>query len=481
MSTIFEKSHPGAVGVHLPACDVPEIPIRDLISSSLLRTEPPMLPEVSEPEAVRHFTALSRKNYGVDTGFYPLGSCTMKYNPKVNENMARLPGFAGLHPMQEARDTQGILALMVNLERMLCAITGMDRFTLQPAAGAHGELTGMMLMRAYHDSRGETRRNRVLVPDSAHGTNPASAALAGYEVVSVPSDERGNIDINALQTHLDERTAGLMLTNPNTLGLFDEHTGQLAFLVHAAGGLLYYDGANLNAIMGITRPVDMGFDIMHINLHKTFSTPHGGGGPGAGPVGVTAALASFLPGPLPVKKGNTYGWEMPVQSIGRVHGFHGNIGVAIRAYAYILSMGAAGLRRVSETAVLNANYIMHRLKDAYHLPYDRPCMHECVLSAQRQKEMGVSAMDIAKGLLDYGFHPPTVYFPLIVKEAMMIEPTETESKRILDAFIEAMRALAEKAETDPEWLHNAPRTTPVGRADEVAAARNPVLRYSVKK
>jgi glycine dehydrogenase subunit 2 len=481
MSTIFEKSHPGAVGVCLPICDVPEIPIRDLLSSSLLRTEPPMLPEVSEPEAVRHFTALSRKNYGVDTGFYPLGSCTMKYNPKVNEDMVRLPGFAGLHPMQEARDTQGTLALMVNLERMLCAITGMDRFTLQPAAGAHGELTGMMLMRAYHQSRGETQRNKVLVPDSAHGTNPASAALAGYEVISVPSDERGNIDINALQTHLDEHTAGLMLTNPNTLGLFDEHTGQLAFLVHAAGGLLYYDGANLNAIMGITRPADMGFDIMHINLHKTFSTPHGGGGPGAGPVGVTAALAPFLPGPLPVKKGNTYGWEMPAQSIGRVHGFHGNIGVAIRAYAYIRSMGAAGLRRVSETAVLNANYIMHRLKGTYHLPYDRPCMHECVLSAQRQKELGASAMDIAKGLLDYGFHPPTVYFPLIVKEAMMIEPTETESKQTLDAFIEAMLELAEKAETGPEWLHNAPRTTPVGRADEVAAARNPVLRYSVQR
>ena len=477
MSAIFEKSHPGARGVSLPVCDVPEAPAASLIPSALLRTEPPALPEVTEPEAIRHFTGLSRLNYGVDTGFYPLGSCTMKYNPKVNEDLARLPGFASLHPMQDIGQTRGMLSLMVELDRMLCAVTGMDRFTLQPAAGAHGELTGMMIMKAYHESRGDHSRTKVLVPDSAHGTNPASAALCGYQVVTIPSDARGNIDINALQANIDEHTAGLMLTNPNTLGLFDEHIGQVAFIVHQSGGLLYYDGANLNAIMGISRPADMGFDIMHVNLHKTFSTPHGGGGPGAGPVGVKEYLVPSLPGPLPVKRDGTYGWETPEKSIGRIHSFHGNIGVAVRAYAYILSMGGTGLLEASETAVLNANYIMQKLKGAYHLPYDRPCMHECVLSAQGQKEKGVSTMDIAKGLLDYGFHPPTVYFPLIVKEAMMIEPTETEPKESLDAFIEAMLTLAEKAEKDPEWLHGAPRTTPVGRADEVAAARNPKLRW----
>ena len=477
MSIIFEKSHPGAMGVSLPDCDVPVTPIDALIPSALRRDTPPALPEVTEPEAIRHFTGLSRLNYGVDTGFYPLGSCTMKYNPKVNEDVARLSGFASLHPLQEESQTRGMLALMVELDRMLCAVTGMDRFTLQPAAGAHGELTGMMIMKAYHENRGDHGRTKVLVPDSAHGTNPASAALCGYQVVTIPSDSRGNMDINALKANIDEHTAGLMLTNPNTLGLFDENICEVADIVHKAGGLLYYDGANLNAIMGISRPADMGFDIMHLNLHKTFSTPHGGGGPGSGPVGVRGELASFLPGPLPVKKDDTYGWETPEKSIGRIHSFHGNIGVAVRAYTYILSMGAAGLTQASETAVLNANYIMHKLKDIYHLPYDRPCMHECVLSAQWQKEKGVSAMDIAKGLLDYGYHPPTVYFPLIVKEAMMIEPTETESRESLDAFIAAMGELAEKAGTDPDWLHEAPRLTPVGRADEVAAARNPVLRW----
>jgi len=477
MSTIFEKSHPGAMGVRLAACDVPEAPVDSLIPPALLREALPALPEVTEPEAIRHFTGLSRKNYGVDTGFYPLGSCTMKYNPKVNEDMARLPGFASLHPLQETAQTQGVLALMTELNGMLCAITGMDRFTLQPAAGAHGELTGMMIMKAYHESRGDKARTRVLVPDSAHGTNPASAALCGYEVVTIPSDARGNMDIAKLREQTDGRTAGLMLTNPNTLGLFDENIREVADIVHQAGGLLYYDGANLNAIMGISRPADMGFDIMHLNLHKTFATPHGGGGPGSGPVGVRGDLTAFLPGPLPVKTGGTYGWETPENSIGRVHSYHGNIGVAIRSYAYILSMGAAGLTQASETAVLNANYVMRKLQDVYKLPYDRPCMHECVLSAQGQKERGVSAMDIAKGLLDYGFHPPTVYFPLIVKEAMMIEPTETESKDTLDMFIEAMKELAEKAETDPGWFHGAPRKTPIGRADEVAAARNPILRW----
>ena len=477
MSTIFEKSHTGVMGVSLPACDVPETAIDALIPDALLRDAPPDLPEVSEPEAIRHFTGLSRLNYGVDTGFYPLGSCTMKYNPKINEDMARLPGFASLHPLQDVSQTRGMMKLMVALDEMLCAVTGMDRFTMQPAAGAHGELTGMMIMKAYHESRGETARTKVLVPDSAHGTNPSSAALCGYDVVTIPSDSRGNMDIEKLKAHTDDHTAGLMLTNPNTLGLFDENICEVADIVHRAGGLLYYDGANLNAIMGISRPADMGFDIMHLNLHKTFSTPHGGGGPGAGPVGVRRDLTSYLPGPLPVKNGETYGWETPEKSIGRIHSFHGNIGVAIRAYAYILSMGAAGLTQASETAVLNANYVMQKLKGIYPPAYDRPCMHECVLSAKRQKEQGASALDIAKGLLDCGFHPPTVYFPLIVKEAMMIEPTETESKETLDRFIEAMRELAEKAETDPEWFHDAPRTTPVGRADEVAAARNPVLRW----
>ena len=479
MKTIFELSKPGRKAYSLPACDVPVREAAALVPREYLREKDVQLPEVSEVDVVRHFTGLSRRNHGVDSGFYPLGSCTMKYNPKVNEDMARLAGFAGVHPYQQGETAQGCLELLYRLDSMLSEITGMERISLQPAAGAHGEMTGLMIIKAYHEHRGETKRKKIIVPDTAHGTNPASAAMVGFEVVQVKSDQRGNVDLDALKPVMSDEIAGLMLTNPSTLGLFEENICEIARIVHEAGGLLYYDGANANAILGICRPGDMGFDVVHLNLHKTFSTPHGGGGPGSGPVGVKRELAPYLPRPVVEFDGSKYYLdnERPL-SIGRIKSFYGNFGIAVRAYAYILSMGAEGLRRVSEAAVLNANYIMNRLKEHFLLPYERTCMHEFVLSAQKQKEKGVAALDIAKRLLDFGYHPPTIYFPLIVREAMMIEPTETESRETLDEFIEAMSRIAKEAEDDPDKVKGAPYTTPISRLDEAKAARSPVLTCS---
>jgi glycine dehydrogenase subunit 2 len=476
----FEKSQPGRRACSLPACDVPDV--EDLgIPATLLCTEPPALPELSEPEVARHFSRLSQDNFGVDTGFYPLGSCTMKYNPKINEDMARLPGFARVHPLQPAETVQGCLELLYRMDRMLSEITGMARVTLQPAAGAHGELCGMMIIRAYHEQRQDEQRQTIIVPDSAHGTNPASAAMAGFTVAEVQSNARGMVDLDHLAAMLAEREgeiAGLMLTNPNTLGLFEEQIVEIAAMIHAAGGLLYYDGANANAILGQSRPGDMGFDIVHLNLHKTFSTPHGGGGPGAGPVGVRADLVPFLPGPLVDKTADGYLLaEAGPLSIGKMIGFSGNFAVAVRACAYILAMGPEGLKMASEVAVLNANYLKEKLEAYYTLPHRQPCMHEVLLSGQKQKEQGVSTMDIAKRLIDFGCHPPTVYFPLVVKEAIMIEPTETESVETLDAFAAAMITIAQEAATDPGLFSEAPHNTPVSRLDETRAARNPILRY----
>jgi len=475
---IFELSRPGRTACSLPECDVPEAELSDLIPEELLRACPPDLPEVSEVDLVRHYTQLSQRNYGVDAGFYPLGSCTMKYNPKVNEDMADLCGFVNVHPYQDERTVQGCLELIWKTDRLLSEITGMSRFTFQPAAGAHGEMTGLMIMKAWHESRGDHARTKIIIPDSAHGTNPASAAIAGFDVIEIKSDENGLVSPEELKKVVNHETAGLMLTNPNTLVLFERHILEIADIVHDAGGLLYYDGANMNAIMGIARPGDMGFDVVHLNLHKTFSTPHGGGGPGAGPVGVAEKLVPFLPVPVVEYTAGSYhaDYNRPL-SIGRVKSFYGNFTVAVKAYAYILSMGAKGLRLASETAVLNANYILAKLRDVYHLPYNRPCMHEVVFSGEKQKKRGVSTLDIAKRLLDYGFHPPTIYFPLIVKEALMIEPTETESKETLDAFIQAMLDIAREAETDPDLVKGAPYATVVSRLDEAMAARQPVIKY----
>ena len=478
MKTIFEKSVPGrrAVRVVPAGVDTP-MPIK----AQLLRKEPPELPEVSELDVVRHFTALSRKNFGVDTGFYPLGSCTMKYNPKVAESVAHLSGFAYLHPLVPQLPggemmVQGALAVLHEMHRMLSEICGMSAFTMQPLAGAHGELTGVMIIAAYHRRRGN-RKTTILIPDSGHGTNPASAAIAGYEVRSVGSDANGLTDIDALKKALDDNVAGMMLTCPNTLGLFDPQVRRIAELIHGVDGLMYCDGANLNALLGRCRPGDVGFDIMHVNLHKTFATPHGGGGPGAGPVGVVEKLVEFLPTSIIRERpdGSYYlDYDRP-RSIGYVAPFYGNFGVILRAYAYILLLGREGLRRVSGNAVLNANYIRARLKGRYHLPYDRICMHECVFSASRQAGKGVRALTVAKALIDRGFHPPTVYFPLTVPEAMMIEPTETESKETLDAFIDAMIEIADLAEADPASLQQCPTTTPVSRLDDTLAARKPDL------
>jgi glycine dehydrogenase subunit 2 len=474
---IFERSTPGRRGYRLPELDVPETPIDELIPQEYLRSEAPGLPEVSEPEVVRHYTQLSRLNHGVDVGFYPLGSCTMKYNPRVHEDVVGLPGLSAIHPYQPQETVQGALELIYNLSEHLAAIAGLAQASLQPAAGAHGELAGLMVIKAYHNHRGEGHRTEMIVPDSAHGTNPASCAMVGYKVVEVPSNERGGVDVEALKKLVGPNTAGLMLTNPNTLGLFDENICQIAEIVHEAGGLLYYDGANANAIMGIVRPGDTGFDVVHFNLHKTFSTPHGGGGPGAGPIVVSEKLAPFLPGPVVEKDGDEYRLVMPEHSIGRVRSFYGNFLVYAKAYAYILSHGPQGLREVSETAVLNANYMMNRLKDLYKLPYDRTCMHEFVLSGSWMKKHGVRTLDLAKRLSDYGYHAPTVYFPLIVDEAIMIEPTETEAKSTLDQFIEVMGRIAEEAKENPELLTSAPHNTPVKRVDEARAARHPVLRW----
>ncbi|TWH60173.1 glycine dehydrogenase (decarboxylating) beta subunit [Desulfitobacterium sp. LBE] len=476
---IFELSREGRTGVSLPSCGVPEIPLEELIPQEFLRDKEPELPEVSEVDVVRHFTRLSSFNHGVDTGFYPLGSCTMKYNPKVNEKLARLPGFSQIHPYQPEELTQGALGLMVELQEELAEITGMDAFTLQPAAGAHGEMTGILIIKAYHDHRQDVKRRKVIVPDSAHGTNPATGAMAGYEIVQVPSNERGGVDIEALRQVANDEVAALMLTNPNTLGLFDENILEIAEIIHAVGGLIYYDGANANAIMGIARPGDMGFDVVHLNLHKTFSTPHGGGGPGSGPVGVKEFLAPYLPKPVAIRTPEgRYSWDedRPL-SIGRVRAFQANFGVLVKAYAYIRALGGEGLKAASQNAVLNANFLMSILKDHYHLPYDRVCMHEFIITPKNLKEYGIHTLDIAKRLLDYGYHPPTIYFPLIVEEAMMIEPTETESLETLEQFARVMIQIAEEVKQDAEMVKNAPHDTLVTRLDETGAARKPDLRW----
>ncbi|MDQ7096136.1 aminomethyl-transferring glycine dehydrogenase subunit GcvPB [Desulfosporosinus sp. PR] len=479
---IFELSAGGRNAVTLPKCGVPEVPVEMLIPEHMLTQQEPQLPELSEVDVVRHFTRLSTFNHGVDTGFYPLGSCTMKYNPKVNETLARLPGFASLHPYQPEALTQGALQLMAELQQDLCELSGMDGFTLQPAAGAHGEMTGMLIIRAYHQHRKDTKRTKVIVPDSAHGTNPATAAMVGYDIIQVPSTERGGVDIEALRKVLSDEVAALMLTNPNTVGLFDENILEITRLVHEVGGLLYYDGANTNAIMGIARPGDMGFDVVHLNLHKTFSTPHGGGGPGAGPVGVKEFLLPFLPKPIVVQnEDGTFKLEdnLPL-SIGRVRSFYANFSVLVKAYAYIRGLGGEGLKAASENAVLNANYLMSVLKDHYFLPFDRICKHEFVITPKTLKSTGVHTLDIAKRLLDYGYHPPTIYFPMIVEEAMMIEPTETESAETLDEFAQALINIAREAQEDADMVKNAPHTTLITRLDEVGAVRKPDLRYRKK-
>lgn len=475
---IFESSVPGRVGYSLPPCDVPELEVQDLLPANQIRVEAPALPQVSEGDVMRHYVRLSTLNHSVDTGFYPLGSCTMKYNPKVNEAMSRLPGFARIHPLVPEKCAQGALELMYNLEQYLAEITGMDAVTLQPVAGAHGEYTGLKLIGAYHKDRGDHKRKTVLVPDSAHGTNPASAAMVGMTIVEVKSDCHGCVCLDDLKAKADDTVAALMLTNPNTLGLFDINIAEIAEIVHGVGGLLYYDGANANAIMGKVRPGDTGFDVVHLNLHKTFSTPHGGGGPGSGPVGVKAKLIPYLPAPRVIKEQDQFhlDYNLP-ESIGKVHGFNGNFGVNVRAYTYIRMLGGEGLEKASEDAVLNANYMQAKLKGVYHLEYDRLCMHEFVISAKHQKPHGVHTLDIAKRLLDFGVHPPTIYFPLIIDEAIMIEPTETEGKETLDYFIDVMLQIAREAKEDPEKVTQAPHTTPVFRLDEVGAARTPILRW----
>ena len=475
MKLIFEKSQPGRRGGELPRPDLPPAHL----PSELRRRRPARLPELAEPEIVRHFTELSTRNFGIDTGFYPLGSCTMKYNPRVNERLVMLPGFRDLHPYQDEDAAQGALELMWRLQEALVEISGLHACSLQPAAGSQGELTGLMLMRAYFADRGEAaQRDTIVTADTAHGTNPASVTMAGYNLAKVETDARGNIDLRHLRELVDERTAGLMLTNPSTLGLFDEHIEEIAAIFHDAGALLYYDGANLNAVCGISRPGDMGFDIVHINLHKTFSQPHGGGGPGGGPIVVRDKLEPYLPVPAVTRAGDTFrlDFDRP-KSIGKVRGYTGPFGVFVRSYAYIRSYGPR-LREMSEVAVLNANYLLARLKDAYDLPFDRLCMHEFVLSARSLKrEHGISALDVAKRLMDYGFHPPTIYFPLVVPEALMIEPTETEAKETLDAFADAMQAIVREAAEDPAVIKEAPHGRPVRRLDEVRAAKRPVVKY----
>jgi glycine dehydrogenase subunit 2 len=472
MKSIFEKGFKGRKGISLPKLDTEKK--ENLIPEELLRKEI-NLPEVSELDVVRHYTKLSTKNYGVDTGFYPLGSCTMKYNPKVNEDMAALDGFALIHPLQEEKLSQGALQLMHELEKALCEITGFARFSLQPAAGAHGELTGIMIIKAYFKKKKE-KRTKLLVADSSHGTNPASCTLCNLEVIEVKSNEKGNLDLNDLKHKMKEDVAGLMLTNPNTLGLFDNNIEKICNIVHEKGGLVYCDGANLNAILGISKPASQGFDLMHVNLHKTFATPHGGGGPGAGPIGVTKELVSFLPVPLIEKNNGKYFFNYDLKnSIGKVRSFYGNFGVLVKAFTYIKGLGS-DLRKVAETAVLNANYLRAILKKDFHLPYDRICMHEFVLS-DKGLPNGITTMDIAKRLLDYGIHAPTIYFPLIVHGAIMIEPTETESKETLDEFIQAMKKILMEAKEKPETLKNAPESTPVKRLDAVMAARQLDLRW----
>jgi glycine dehydrogenase subunit 2 len=489
--TIFEKSHEGRRAAVLPDTGVPDRPFDELLPARLRREEPPRLPEIAEPEIVRHYNSLSKRNFDVDAGFYPLGSCTMKYNPKLHERIAALPGNARLHPLQHPRRAQGALELMWSLQRALAELAGLPHVSLQPAAGSQGELAGVLLTRAYHEDRGE-QRTKVLTPDTAHGTNPATVTMGGYELVKLETAADGGVDLDDLRGKLDDQVASLMLTNPNTLGLFDVNIEQIARMVHGVGATLYYDGANLNAVMGRARPGDMGFDIVHFNLHKTFTQPHGGGGPGAGPIAVSDRIEPFLPRPQVVRREPDNGgepffdldYERP-KSIGRLRGFQGNYGVFVRSWAYIRSLGADGLLEASETAVLNANYLLARLKEkgvAEYLPaaYDRICMHEFVVSgAPAKRELGVRTLDIAKRLLDHGFHPPTVYFPLLVDEAMLVEPTETETKETLDAFADAVAEILREAADDPEIARNAPYTTPVRRLDEAAAAKRPVIRQAL--
>ena len=474
MKLIFEQSVPGRGLNLLPDCDVPSAPpLRHPRGTRL------DLPQLSENQLTRHYTALSKQIYGVNDGFYPLGSCTMKYNPKINEETASLPGFTEIHPLQPASTAQGCLEALHTAETMLCEITGMDRMSFQPAAGAHGEFTGLLLIKAYHCSRGDTARTKIIVPDSAHGTNPASAVMAGFTVVNIPSGPDGCVDVDALRAVVGSDTAGLMLTNPNTLGIFDKNILEITRIVHEVGGQCYYDGANLNAVMGVVRPGDMGFDVIHLNLHKTFSTPHGGGGPGAGPVGCKAHLAQFLPGPVVEPDGDGWKLETPAQSIGRVRSFQGNFLVVLRALTYLLTLGRQGIPQAAKHAVLNANYLMHLLQGSFDMACEGPCMHEFVMDLSKlHRETGVSALDFAKGLLDCGIHPPTMYFPLIVHEALMLEPTETEAPETLEMAAEAFCRLRQLAYEDPEKLLQAPVTTPVGRLDEVNAARHPVLRWS---
>lgn len=481
---IFELSGPGKYGANVPDVDVPTTPLPE----TLLRTDDLAgIPELSEPEVMRHYTRISQRNFCIDTGMYPLGSCTMKFNPKMHEEVARLPGFAFVHPLQAEEASQGALQVMYELQQMLGEISGFGAVSLQPAAGAQGEFTGILVFRAYHLGRGDEQRVEILCPDSAHGTNPATAAMVGMKVVEIKTDRRGNVDLDDLRAKVGPRTAGLMLTNPNTLGLFDEHVQQVTEIVHAAGGLMYGDGANFNAILGIMRPGDIGFDFMHYNLHKTFTTPHGGGGPGSGAVGCKEFLAPYLPGPRVDKQAsdNTgeagYHFFTPEKSIGRVKAFHGNFGMLVRAYTYIRTLGAAGLKEVSENAVLNANYLRVKLQGTYPVAYDRTCMHEVVLKGQLREAPAARTLDIAKRLIDYGFHPPTVYFPISVPEAIMIEPTETETKRNMDAFIKAMLQIAVEAAQDIQILKEAPTTAPVRRLDEVGAARRPILKYDAAR
>ena len=474
---LMERSSPGRVGTVLPALDVTAQPLPD---STLLRQDLD-LPEVSEPEVVQYFTGLSQLNFSIDTHFYPLGSCTMKYNPKINDDVAFLPGFAAIHPRQPEEVSQGALELLYRLQEYLVEITGMSGVSLATLAGAHGELAGVLMMRAYHQAQGDTGRRKMAIPDSAHGTNPASAAMAGFDVVTLASDRDGNVDLEALHELVGPDLAGVMITLPSTLGLFDTNIVEVCRVVHEAGGLVYGDGANMNALLGRTKLGELGFDVIHLNLHKTFSTPHGGGGPGAGPVCCGQALVPFLASPVIAQDGSehpmSYKLAEPERSVGKISGFHGNFGVLVRAYTYIRTLGDAGLKSISSNAVLNANYLMEALKETYDLPYDRRCMHEVVFSADRQKAKGVSGLDVAKRLLDYGFHAPTIYFPLIVHEALMIEPTEGETRETLDAFIQALREIDREASEDPDLVRQAPHTTPVSRLDEAGAARRPDLRW----
>ena len=475
---IFELSKPGRRAYRLPELDVEDKDLKSLIPEEFLSDAELDFPELSEVDVVRHYTNLSNKNYGVDTGFYPLGSCTMKYNPKINEDAARLDGFANLHPYQQEDCVQGALQLMYELDKSLCEIAGMDKMSLQPAAGAHGELTGIMVIKAYHEKNGDFKRDKIIVPDSAHGTNPATAAMAGYKIIEIKSNKHGLVDVEALKAVVGDDTAGLMLTNPNTLGIFEKEIKEIAQVVHDAGGQLYYDGANANAILGQARPGDMGFDVVHFNLHKTFSTPHGGGGPGAGPIGVKKHLEEFLPVPVVQKDGDRYYLDYNVPyTIGKVKDFFGHFGILVRAYTYILTMGSDGLKKASTIAVLNANYMANKLKEHYNLPIDTLFKHEFVLGGLKDPLSEVTTLDIAKRLLDLGYHPPTVYFPLIINQAIMVEPTETESKETLDEFIEAMIQIAKEAEENPKLLKEAPHNTIVRRPDETRAARNPVLKY----